>query len=109
MYQAAGGSDTGWMVEQNSGWLGKLEVDGSGWGWMGNYPPVDGEDDVNRLGTSLLEVDEVGVGGWGGLVDFQIVVRIPYDGFLWGFGVETRVWVQSPGRTILECSREGGY
>jgi hypothetical protein len=32
---------------------------------MGNYPPMNGEDGVNRLGTSRLEVDEVGVGGVG--------------------------------------------
>jgi hypothetical protein len=45
-----------------------------------------------------------GLGGWSG---FQNVVRIRYDGFLWGNGVETRVRVQSPGRTILGGS--GGY
>ena len=34
-----------------------------GWmGWMGMVTPVNGELDVNRLGTSRLEVDEVGVG-----------------------------------------------
>ena len=34
------------------------------------FPPVDGEDGVNRLGTSRLEVDEVGVGGLGGCSRF---------------------------------------
>ena len=29
---------------------------------MGTVTPVNGELDVNRLGTSPLEVDEVGVG-----------------------------------------------
>ncbi len=33
---------------------------------MGNHPPMNGEDGVNRLGTSRLEVDDVGVGGLGG-------------------------------------------
>ena len=38
---------------------------GDGWrwlGWMVTFPPVNGELDVNRLGTSRMEVDEVGVG-----------------------------------------------
>ena len=43
-------------------------MDGDGWGWLGwmkwldSVTPVNGELDVNRLGTSRLEVDEVGVG-----------------------------------------------
>ena len=41
-------------------------MDGYGWGWLGTVTPVTGELGVNRLGTSLLEVDEVGVGGLGG-------------------------------------------
>ena len=36
-----------------------------------------------QVGWRWLEVDEVGV------VDFQIVVRLTYRGFLWGFGVVT--------------------
>ena len=36
-------------------WLGWMEV-------VGVVTPVNGELDVNRLGTSRLEVDEVGVG-----------------------------------------------
>jgi hypothetical protein len=43
-----------------------------------------------------------------GEVDFRIVVRLTYTGFCLGFGVETRVWVQSPGQTILGGSRGGG-
>ena len=49
-----------------------------------------------------MEVVGGGSGGWGGLVVFQIVVRIPYDGFLLGFGVMTPDGYQSPGGTILE-------
>ncbi len=45
---------------------------------------------------------------WVGEVDFRIVVRLTYTGFCLGFGVETRVWVQSPGETILGGSRGGG-
>ena len=55
----------------------------SGWRWLESVTPVNGELDVNRLGTSRLEVEEVGV------VDFQIVVRLTYRGFLLGFGVVT--------------------
>ena len=55
-------------------------------GWLESVTPVNGEHGVNRLGTSRLEV--VGVDRMGG-VNFQIVTRIPYDGFLWGFGVVT--------------------
>jgi hypothetical protein len=50
-----GEGGAGWMVEQNSGWLGNL-------GWMElmvTFSPVNGEHDVNRLGTSRLEVDRV--------------------------------------------------
>ena len=43
-----------------------------------------------------------------GEVDFRIVVRLTYTGFCLGFGVETRVWVQSPGETILGGSGGGG-
>ena len=42
----------GWKIGDWLGWLG----------WMVTFPPVNGELDVNRLGTSRLEVDEVGVG-----------------------------------------------
>ncbi len=42
----------------------------------------------------------VGVEGVG-VVDFQIVVRIRYDGFLLGFGVGTPDGDKTPGRTIL--------
>ena len=81
MYQAAGGSDTGWMVEPNSGWLGKLEIDG---------------------------VDEVGVGGLGGCSGFPVVVRLTYRGFLWGNGVLGPLTGFRPGETILGGSRGGG-
>lgn len=46
-------------------------MDGGGWRWMGwmevvgVVTPVNSEQGVNRLGTSRLEVDEVGVGGVG--------------------------------------------
>ena len=46
------------VVEQNSGWLEWM-------GWMevvGVVTPVNSEQGVNRLGTSRMEVDEVGVG-----------------------------------------------
>ena len=48
-------------------------------------------------------MDEVGV------VDFQIVVRIPYDGFLLGNGVLGPLTGFRPGQTILGCSGGGGY
>ena len=69
----------GW---KNWGWLRWME-----WmEWMGrleSVTPVNGEQGVNRLGTSRLEVDEVGV------VDFQIVVRLTHRGFLLGNRVVT--------------------
>jgi hypothetical protein len=77
------------------GWFSQILGGWENWGWlewMGGlvtFPPVDGEDGVNRLGTSRLEVDEVGVGGLGGCSSFPVVVRIPYDGFLWENGVVT--------------------
>ena len=37
-----------------------------------------------------------------GVVDFQIVVRIPYDGFLLGNGVLGPLTGFRPGQTILE-------
>ena len=37
-----------------------------------------------------------------GVVGFPVVVRIPYDGFLWGFGVVTPDGDKTPGQTILE-------
>ena len=49
--------------------LGMDGVVGNGWGWMGwmkwldSVTPVNGELDVNRLGTSPMEV--VGVVRWG--------------------------------------------
>lgn len=71
-------------------------VDGggwSGWRWLESVTPVNGELDVNRLGTSRLEVDEVGVGGVGEVggrwSQFPVVVRLTYRGFLLGFGVMT--------------------
>ncbi len=57
---------------------------------------------MNRLGTSPIKVD------WVGEVDSRIVVRLTYTRFLLGIGVETRVWVQSPGQTILGGSGGGG-
>jgi len=50
------------LVGRFSGKLGMDGVDGDGWRWMESVTPVNGELDVNRLGTSRLEVDEVGVG-----------------------------------------------
>ena len=38
--------------------------------------------------------------GWSS--SFPVVVRIPYDGFLLGFGVVTPETGKTPGRTILE-------
>ena len=76
-----------------------------GWGWLGWLvlvtPEIGGEQGVNKSNGG-------GWSGWGGCSRFQIVVRIRYDGFLWGNWVETRVWVQSPGETILGGSRGGG-
>ncbi len=57
---------------------------------------------MNRLGTSPIKVD------WVGEVDSRIVVRLTCTRFCLGFGVETRVWVQSPGQTILGGSGGGG-
>ena len=41
----------------------------SGWRWLESVTPVNGELDVNRLGTSPLEVVRVDEGG---VVDFQL-------------------------------------
>ena len=38
--------------------------------------------------------------GWSS--SFPVVVRIPYDGFLLGFGVVTPDGDKTPGQTILE-------
>ena len=84
----------GWME-----WMGRLE----------SVTPVNGELDVNRLGTSRLEVDEVVEVDGVGVVGFPVVVRIPYDGFLLGFGVVTPDGDKTPGGTIQGCSRRGGY
>ena len=57
------------------------------WGWfewMESVTPVKGSE----LGNWMRWVSVVGVDGVDG-VNFQIVVRIEYDGFLWGFGVVT--------------------
>ncbi len=43
-----------------------------------------------------------------GEVDSRIVVRLTYTGFCLGFEVETKVWVQSPGETILGGFGGGG-
>jgi hypothetical protein len=93
-----GGGARFWMV----GKFGMVGDGWSGWGWMGNYPPVDGEDGVNRLGTSLLEVDEVGVGGWGGLVVFQLSSGYHMTGFYGDLGWLHQRQVKPPGGTILE-------
>ena len=56
----------------NSEWMEKFGMDGSGWEWLGVdgvVTPVNGEQGVNRLGTSRLEVGGVDrVGG----VNFQL-------------------------------------
>jgi hypothetical protein len=41
-------------------------------------------------------------------VGSRIVVRLTYRRFCLGFEVDTRVWVQSPGETILEGFGGGG-
>jgi len=104
-----GGGDAGWGGGARFWMVGKIGGGWSGWGWLGNYPPVDGEDGVNRLGTSRLEVDEVGVGGLGGCSGFPVVVRLTYRGFLWGNGVLGPLTGFRPGGTILGGSRSGGY
>ena len=58
MYQAAAGSFAGWGGGAEFWVVGKIGVDEGD----GMVTPVNGELDVNRLGTSRLEVDEVGVG-----------------------------------------------
>jgi hypothetical protein len=76
-----------------------------GWGWLGWLvlvtPEIGGEQGVNKSHGGWL-------GKMGGCSGFQNVVRIRYDGFLWGFGVETPDGYQSPGQTILGGSRGGG-
>ncbi len=71
---------------------------------------------TKRMGTSRLTgceqvenkswrwVSTVWMDGMGS----RNVVRLTYTGFCLGFGVETRVWVQSPGQTILGGSGGGG-
>jgi hypothetical protein len=76
-------------------WLGKL-------GWLETVTPVMGGELGEQVGNQSNQ------GGLGGCSGFPVVVRIRYDGFLLGFGVETRVWVQSPGQTILGGSGGGG-
>jgi hypothetical protein len=44
--------------------------------------------------------------GWSS--SFPVVVRIPYDGFLWGFGVVTPDEDKVTRTRFLECSRGGG-
>jgi len=64
-----------------------------------------GGDVGERVGWRWLDVVSV---VWGGLVVFQSVVRIPYDGFLWGNGVLGPLTGFRPGETILGGSRGGG-
>ena len=65
----------GWKVQPDSGMDGWLGIVGNGWEWLGmvgngwggwggwggmvTFPPVNGELDVNRLGTSPMEVVRV--------------------------------------------------
>ena len=63
----------GWKIGDWLGWLG----------WMVTFPPVNGELDVNRLGTSPLEV--VGVDRMGG-VNFQLSSGFHMTGFYWDLG-----------------------
>ena len=89
------------MVEPNSGWLGKLGVDGvdgDGWGIV----------NTRNRGIGCQQGVNKSIGGgrggcrWlGGCSRFPVITRIQYDGFLWGFGVETPDGYQSPGWTIL--------
>ena len=56
-------------------------------GVVGVVTPVNGELDVNRLGTSRMEVDEVGVGEVGvGVVVFQLSSGFHMTGFYWDLG-----------------------
>ena len=80
MYQAAAGSFAGWGGGAgNSGWLEKL-------GWLESVTPVNGELDVNRLGTSRLEVVEVVEVDRVGVVDFQLSSGLNMTGFYGDLG-----------------------
>ncbi len=60
---------------------------GDRWGRLVTFSPVMGKElGVNRLGTSLLEVDEVVVGGWVGVVDFQSSPGFNMTGFYGDLG-----------------------
>ena len=66
---------------------------------MVTFPPVNGELDVNRLGPSRWEVDEVGVGEVGvGVVDFQLSSGFHMTGFYWEMGWLHQTRIKSPGQ-----------
>ncbi len=83
--------DVSRVGECDADWGGGAGISGweiwdgwSGWGWMVTVTPVNGElvgdvgEPVQWRWVSVV---------WVGLVVFQNVVRIQYDGFLWGNGV----------------------
>ena len=51
---------------------------------MGTVTPVNGELDVNRLGTSRLEVDEVGVGEVGVVESISSCRQVDLQGVFMG-------------------------
>ena len=55
-------------------------------GWLESVTPVNGELDVNRLGTSRLEVVEVIEVDRVGVVDFQLSSGLNMTGFYWEMG-----------------------
>ena len=60
---------------------------GDRWGRLVTFPPMNGELGVNRLGTSLLDVDDVGVGGLGGCSRFPDCRQVDLQGGfigIWG-------------------------
>ena len=90
--------------------LARFWVDGKiGGGWSG-WSGWSGWRIVNtrNRGIGCQQGVNKSIGGgrggcrWlGGCSRFPVITRIQYDGFLWGFGVETPDGYQSPGWTIL--------
>ena len=62
-------------------------------GWLESVTPVNGELDVNRLGTSRLEVVSVGVGGG---VNFQLSSGFHMTGFYVDLGWLHQKRIKSP-------------
>ena len=69
-------------------WLGKL-------GWLETVTPWV-VNWVNRLGTSPIKVD------WVGVVDFQLSSGFDMTGFYWDLGWVHQRRVKPPGQPILE-------